>query len=574
MTALGTTGVPVFAGRSSYRVVGRLARAGIFAVVAFTTGIAVVAGTAVGEQDARDWYNGSSVNAPAPEPTPIYPEVPTIDAPAPVAVPAPVEVVPQKPPLAQRPDPIEQILEARPTVRALPVRHPRPLSQRLAAERSSVPDRSGASDRWTASPGVGGSRAVPRAAPAGAPPVTVGAAVLANRGFAELRGRRIGLITNAAATINGQRTLDVFLAAPDITVAAVLTPEHGLFVDVSAGRAVGDQRLGAGGIPVHSLYGKTRKPTPAMLRGLDALVFDIQDVGTRAFTYISTLALAMQAAAQAGIEVWVLDRPNPLGGLLVEGFTLEPGARSFVGMYDTPLVHGMTVGELARMAVGEGLVPDLGGQMPRVVWMEGWRRDMLWPDTGLAWVPPSPNLPTFEAALVYPGTVLLEATVASEGRGTAAPFVQFGVPWRGAGALADRLTQAAAPRGAVIRPVRYRPRSLRGRAENPKFRGQTVLGARVEITDPRAFRPAAFGVHVLSALNGLARAQGTRLINKRKFMRLLAGTDRLAQAIGAGTPAERIIRAWEGDVARFRALRARWLNYPDGSQGRSAGVSE
>jgi uncharacterized protein YbbC (DUF1343 family) len=273
---------------------------------------------------------------------------------------------------------------------------------------------------------------------------------------------------------------------------ALFGPQHGLWSAqqddmVETAHAV-HPRLG---IPVHSLYSETRKPTQSMLQGLDALVVDLQDVGTRVYTYAWTLSYCLEACAQAGIPLCVLDRPNPIGGELAEGQALDPAFTSFVGRAALPMRHGLTLGELARV------LDDLMGigADVHVVTMQGWRRAMLWPDTGRAWLPPSPNLPRWESSLVYPGQVLLEGTNLSEGRGTTTPFEQFGAPWLDPWQLMPFLV----PRhlaGCALRPVTFEPTFQ-------KWQGQTCHGLFVHVTDPAAFRPYRTTLAVLRSLHEL-----------------------------------------------------------------------
>jgi uncharacterized protein YbbC (DUF1343 family) len=315
------------------------------------------------------------------------------------------------------------------------------------------------------------------------------------------------------------------------------------------------------GVPVFSLYGAARKPTPAMLRHVDVLVFDIQDIGTRFYTYISTMGLAMQAAAAARIPFVVLDRPNPLGGAYVSGFVLETPLASFVGQYPVPIVHGMTVGELAGMIKGEAWLAGLGALDLTVISIEGWRRAMRWPELGRPWVTTSPNIPSFEAALVYPGMGLVGEADVNEGRGTPTPFSLLGAPWMKGAGLAERLN-AAGLDGVRFAAHVYTPRSIPGVALSPRFQGRRLDGVRIAVTDPGAFTPLETGMHVLAALFAEARAKGiARPIANLAMFHALAGTRRLHRLLADGRSAADIIAAWQPEVARFRAQRARYLLY-------------
>jgi uncharacterized protein YbbC (DUF1343 family) len=393
------------------------------------------------------------------------------------------------------------------------------------------------------------------------PRVVTGAARLAADGFASLRGQRVGLLTNHTGLVGSERLIDLMARAPGVTLAAILTPEHGLTGTAEAGAKVVGGVDVATGIKVHSLYGSAYKPTPEILAGLDVLVFDMQDIGTRFYTYISTMGLAMQAAAVAGLPFVVLDRPNPLGGDYVSGFVLEKAHASFVGRFEIPIAHGLTVGELARMIKGERLLPGLDGLAFDVVTMEGWRRDMRWPETGLPWVPTSPNIPTFETALAYAGTGLFEATIASEGRGTETPFLLIGHPAVDAGAIARQVMQARL-RGLRIETARAKPRLIPGVATSPRFRGQEVEAVRLSVSDASQFQAVEAGIHLLVAFSDALRAVGAgRLVTDAKAFDRLAGGSRLRAALEKGVDAKTIIASWQTEVARFSNRRNRYLTY-------------
>ena len=264
-------------------------------------------------------------------------------------------------------------------------------------------------------------------------PVITGAASAVAASFKRFAGKRIGLIANQTSLVESEHLVDIISRTSSVKLVAIFAPEHGFRGAAKAGASVRNGRDAKTGVPMFSLYGATKKPTPDMLRGVDLLIFDIQDVGVRSYTYISTMGLAMQAAADARIPFVVLDRPNPIGGEDVSGFVLEPALKSFVGQYPIPITHAMTVGELANMIKGERWLTGLSSLDLTVVACTGWTRSMRWPSTGLTWVATSPNIPTFETALMYPGIGLVGDTLVNEGRGTPAPFTQFGAPWFDAG---------------------------------------------------------------------------------------------------------------------------------------------
>jgi uncharacterized protein YbbC (DUF1343 family) len=391
--------------------------------------------------------------------------------------------------------------------------------------------------------------------------VVVGAEVLSANSFAALAGKRVGLIANQTSLVGGSHLADLLRAAPGLTLAAIYAPEHGFRGTTEAGARVGNTLDAKTGVPVYSLYGRSRKPTPAMLKGIDVLLFDVQDIGARFYTYISTLGLAMQAAAAAHIPFIVLDRPNPLGGDYVAGFGLEPSLTSFVGQYPIPIVHGLTVGELARMIKGEAWLEGLAPLNLEVVRVENWQRGMRWPETQLSWVATSPNIPTFESALLYPGIGFVGEMNVNEGRGTARPFTQFGAPWIKTPRLLARL--GAQPMAGIrCEAAQYVPKSIEGVAKHPRFLGQEVNGVRLIVTDPARVEPLEIGMHVLAALAAEARAAGQRrLIANVAMFHALAGSTRLHRLLLAGDDGSAIVAAWRGEVEAFRARRAKYLLY-------------
>ncbi|HEY7428652.1 MAG TPA: DUF1343 domain-containing protein [Gemmataceae bacterium] len=393
----------------------------------------------------------------------------------------------------------------------------------------------------------------------GEPPVRTGLECLGDAGFAALRGLRIGLVTHPAA-VDG-RLLHVrerLAEAPGVHLAALFGPEHGLMgeeqdlVGVSGGTDSGS------GLRIYSLYGDTfesLKPGAEQLRGLDALVIDLQDVGSRYYTFQATMLFCLEAAAQQKLRVVVLDRPNPLGGEAVEGPLLQPGYESFVGIHPLVTRHGMTIGELARMYQAErGLSVDL-----TVVPCEGWRRDMDFEQTGLPWVLPSPNMPAMETAFVYPGQCLLEGTNLSEGRGTTRPFELCGAPWIDAGKLCRRLQREDWP-GVCFRPAWFRPTFQ-------KIAGQMCAGVQLHVTDRQAFRPVRTGLAVLAALRDLSaeafawRREPYEFIADRPAIDLLFGSDRERLALEAGAAVGDICRAWEAEEDAFHQRRLPYLLY-------------
>lgn len=404
----------------------------------------------------------------------------------------------------------------------------------------------------------------PETSPAGTPaPTTLATHVASVRPGVEIfiasppamiHGKRLGLITNHSG-IDKRRTstIDLLAALPGTRLVALFAPEHGI-------RGVAESRVESTldektGLPVHSLYGDTRKPTPEMLMDVDVLIYDIQDIGVRQYTYESTMALAMQAAAEKGIPFIVLDRPNPITGTIIEGNILEPAFQSFVGIYPVASRHGMTMGELAKMYND---VHRIGANLT-VVPVEGWRRDMWWDQYDLPWVNPSPNIRSLDAEIHYPGTVFFEAINVAEGRGTDRPFEQVGAPWL-------NNTEVVARMHAMKLPgVRFEAHDLRVAEGARKFPGQTIKGVRFIVTDRNAYRPIAASLHMIDVIRKLHPTEFEwRGANTREPTMLTierhGGTTKLKQAIDNGTlPA--LLKEWDQDVERFRAIRAPYLIY-------------
>ena len=390
--------------------------------------------------------------------------------------------------------------------------------------------------------------------------VVTGAERLVDQGFATLKGRRVGLIANHTTTVRGRHLADLIHEAPDVTLVSLFGPEHGLRGTGAAGEKILDSRDKNTGVKVYSLYGKTLKPGRQMLTNVDVLVFDIQDIGARFYTFISTMGLAMQAAAQQNIKFIVLDRPNPLGGDYVAGFTTRPDHVSFVSQFAIPLAHGLTVGELARMIKGDKLLPGLEKLDLEVIEMTGWKRAMLWPDTDRPWVPTSPAIPDFETALIYPGAGFFEATAASEGRGTDAPFKLLGSSWANGELLAFELSKRRLP-GVRFEAAKFTPRSQPDQPGDPKLKDWALEGVRITITDIRAYKPVETGVHLLHAFRKRARIRRALFIDRPEWLAKLSGSTKLNGMLRRDESAAAIIAAWKDDVSAFRKSRKPYLLY-------------
>jgi uncharacterized protein YbbC (DUF1343 family) len=381
--------------------------------------------------------------------------------------------------------------------------------------------------------------------------VQVGLDVLETEKPGRLLGKKVGLVLNAASvTADGRAALDV-LKKQGVELVRLFTPEHGLLGRAADGLEIGDARHERTGLPIVSLYGPKKKPAPEDLQGVDVLVFDLQDAGVRFYTYISTLILCLEAAGEAGIELVVLDRPNPLGGERIEGPVGDRDAvpASFVNMAPGPLVHGLTTGEMARFVNASRSKPV----KLTVVAMKGWARAMTWADTGRGWVPPSPNLRDPDAALAYPGVALLEATNVSEGRGTESPFLLLGAPWVKA---ADLATAALTP-GFTLDATTFTPQASET-APDPKHKGVECAGLHVQVSDAKAARPYALGVALLRALRAQA---GFEWRDNGAALDRLVGTRKLREALERGDSVDKIVQADAAAIDAFKDRRKAALLY-------------
>jgi uncharacterized protein YbbC (DUF1343 family) len=374
-----------------------------------------------------------------------------------------------------------------------------------------------------------------------------------------LLGKRLGLITNhTGRTLDGVPAAILLKDELGLDVVRLFSPEHGFEGGAAAGEAIESARDEATGLPIESLYGDARAPTREMLTGIDTLVFDIQDVGVRFFTYVSTMKLAMTAAASAGLEFVVLDRPNPNGGARVEGPVLEPGFASFVGIASIPVLHGMTLGELARFFRASD--PELAGLRLAVIPARGLSRGMIWDETGLSWRPPSPNLRTVRSAQVYPAFGLLEGVEVSEGRGTEKTFEQWGAPWIDDRRLNEALNARGLP-GVRFRPASFVPRSIAA-APKPRFLDRPCRGVAVEVLDPRDFEAVRTGLSAIAILRSQYRETFRWVRNgERYWIDLLLGSDRPRLGIESGAAVETILERERLDVERFLRDREPYLLY-------------
>ena len=374
--------------------------------------------------------------------------------------------------------------------------------------------------------------------------VKTGIDVLEDEKFAPLRGKHIGLITNQTGVdASGRRTIDVLAHARGLRLVAIFSPEHGL-----VGRE--DSRVAsttdsATDLPVFSLYGETKRPTHDMLSGIDALVFDIQGAGVRFYTFITTMAYAMEESAKEHISFYVLDRPDPLDGETIEGPMLDRDRLSFVGYFPMPVRYAMTMGELAQMFNAENKIDaDL-----HVIAMKGWRRSERFEATGLTWIPPSPNLRTLNATLLYPGIEILQAGGISVGRGAPTPFEIVGAPWIEADKLADNLNRRNVA-GVRFAPAHFTPAS-------GIYQGQSCGGVALTITDPAALRSMTMGLEIASTLTKMYPEE----FQLEKMIELLGSASTLARLQKGDSPAD-VVAGWAADLAAFRKMRDKYLLYP------------
>ncbi|MGQ0712558.1 MAG: exo-beta-N-acetylmuramidase NamZ family protein [Gemmatimonadaceae bacterium] len=367
---------------------------------------------------------------------------------------------------------------------------------------------------------------------------------------AAIRGKRVGLITNhTGVDSRGASIIDRLATSRDVRLVALFGPEHGIRGTAADGVKISSSRDAKTGLPIFSLYGETRKPTPRMLAGIDALLFDMQDVGARPYTYVSTMALAMQAAESRGIPFVVLDRPNPIGGHIVEGNVLDTAFKSFTGIYPIASRHGMTIGELARMfnerfGIGANLI---------VIPMDGWEREMWFDETGLPWISPSPNIRRLETAIHYPGTVFVEATNLSEGRGSDIPLEQAGAPWLRAREVADSMNAMRLP-GVRFEAVRFTTTP-----HAAKYGGRTLPGVRFVLTDRERYRPVRTALLLIDLVRRL-HPNEFRWTERGAGFDRLAGTDKLRKAMERGAFAA-ALDDWEREAEAFEQARRRFLLY-------------
>lgn len=389
-------------------------------------------------------------------------------------------------------------------------------------------------------------------------PVVTGLETLVSSKFEILKGKRVGLITNPTGVDSRLRsTVDILYSAPGVRLSALYGPEHGVRGDFAAGEYVDFEIDPVTGIPVYSLYGKTRKPSPGMLKDIDILVYDIQDIGSRSYTYISTLGLVMEAAAEKGIPLVVLDRPNPLGGIRMEGAVTRPGFYSFVSQFAIPYLHGMTVGELAMFLNGEGMLANGVKCDLHVVRMSGWNRKMYFEETGLPWVPSSPHVPHRDTPLFYPATGIAgELYAVSIGVGYTTPFQTFAADWINADTLATALNGLSLP-GVIFRPVHYKP-------YYSTLNGIMVHGVQIHLTDPSAAPLSLIQFYIMQEAHRFWPDRNLFEMcdpSRHSMFDKVCGTDEVRKAFTKDFRVNDIIGLWTDDIPAFRAKAAKYFLY-------------
>jgi uncharacterized protein YbbC (DUF1343 family) len=372
-----------------------------------------------------------------------------------------------------------------------------------------------------------------------------------------LKDKRVGVVTNHSAVLpNNVHLVDSILAL-GINITALFSPEHGIRGEISDGSEISSSVDNQTGIPIFSLYGSTKKPTNEMLKNIDIILFDIQDIGARFYTYISTLYYLLQSAAENNLPVIVLDRPNPIGGLRVGGPVLDIDYSSFIGIAPIPVLHSMTIGEIAELYVNENFINTSSKPELIVIKMKGWKRNYFWDDIDKAWIPTSPNIPKFETSLIYPGTCFIEGTNVSEGRGTDDPFLTIGAPFINSAELIGFL-KSLQIEGIEFSPSSFSPVNIKGKAIHPKYEGIKCYGVKFMLTDKKIFNSVEFGVYLIYSLIKLY--PDNFKFNDNYFDKL-AGTDKLRKDLLAGKNPSEIIKSWENELDEFKSIRKKYLVY-------------
>ena len=387
--------------------------------------------------------------------------------------------------------------------------------------------------------------------------IRFGSDVLLNEKINYLGEKRIGIVSNKNSLLmNGTHLIDTLLSIGE-NITALYSLEHGFSQEFAYGMLIKNPKEKIKNIPVHSLYGKTKKPTKEMLTDVDLILFDVQDVGARFYTYISSMFYIIQAAAEHNIEVFILDRPNPLGGEIVEGPLLDNDFQSFIGIAPIPILHGMTISELALLFTLENYIGADNFPKIQIIKMKGWERKNYWDDLNITWLPTSPNIPTFETALLYPGTCLIEGTNVSEGRGTENPFLTIGAPFINPDELISELNIDETD-GIKLSPTEFVPVEIKGKAVNPKFNGEKCYGIKIEVTNKTKFSTVDFGLKLVYVLHKLYPGE---FKFREEHFDLLAGNDKIRLSIEQGDSPDQLKKLWQEDLNKFKKIRNKYLLY-------------
>ncbi|MFH0735409.1 MAG: DUF1343 domain-containing protein [bacterium] len=387
--------------------------------------------------------------------------------------------------------------------------------------------------------------------------VICGADILISDSLNLIKGKGIGIVTNHTAVLsNGTHLVDLLFNIDDINIVALFGPEHGIRGDAPDGLTITDGKDSKTGIPVYSLYGKIRKPTKEMLKGVDVLIFDIQDIGARFYTFISTMYYTLEAAAENNVPVIILDRPNPIGGIKVSGNIREEEFKSFVGIAPIPIMHGMTVGELAILFNEQHYLENNLHANLTVIKIKNWKREHLYNQTGLKWINPSPNMINLDAAMVYPGLCLLEGTNISEGRGTQKPFLTFGAPYINSNQLITELIKYKIP-GISFSPVEYTPFEIPNMVSNPKYKDQKCNGIELSVNIIDNFDPVKLGIIIIFEIHKLYPDN----FEFRSSIERLYGSKFLRNSINENKTPESIFQSWTQELNNFLSVRSKYLLY-------------
>jgi uncharacterized protein YbbC (DUF1343 family) len=384
-----------------------------------------------------------------------------------------------------------------------------------------------------------------------------GADLLFSENLNLINGKNVGVVCNHTSLLSdGTHLVDALLNQKDIKIDAIFTPEHGFKGAAKAGEAVEYKNNFYKGVPIISLYGKDKKPSAEVLKDIDVLIFDIQDVGARFYTYISTLYYILETAGKNNKTVIILDRPNPIGGTYVDGPVLDEKYKSFVGIAPIPITHGMTIGELANYFIGEKLVSGLKSNSLKIIKCKNWHREIP-KEFYQKWIAPSPNINFFETAFVYPGACLLEGTNISEGRGTEFPFLQIGTPFLNSEKIIDKLNLLKVD-GVELQAVTFIPKDIESMATNPKFKDYSCNGIKLKITDPYKFEPVKYGVKLLYVL---IKLYGNKIKFTDESFDRLAGQSILREQLLNKVEPEKIFASWQKELTKFEKKRNHYLIY-------------